>query len=402
MNQSNAASALSHLVCPECQRQFEADRLQTYCRDCQSPLLAVYDIQKLRQELTPGIVKGRQQGLWRWAELLPVRDPSNRLTLGEGDTPLLQAPRLAESLGLQKLFIKDEGINPTGTFKARGLAVAVARAMELGVRAFVIPTAGNAGGALASYAARGRCEAHVFMPQDAPTVNVEEVRAAGAELYLVHGLISDAAQAAAAAAKTAMEQGQDPWFDFSTFREPYRVEGKKTMGLELAEAFGWRLPHVIIYPTGGGTGLVGMWKAFDELEALGWIGPERPRMVSVQAAGCAPVVRAFETQAERIEPWENASTVAAGLRVPAVFADRLVLRVLHESQGNAVSVSDEEILKSQSQLARMEGIFAAPEGAATLAGLQKLIRQGWIKPDENVVLFNTGSGLKYIDHDATK
>ena len=402
MNKSNGASALSHLVCPECQGRFEADRLQTYCRDCQSPLLAVYDIQKLRQELTPGIVKGRQKGLWRWAELLPVRDPSNRLTLGEGDTPLLQAPRLAESLGLQKLFIKDEGINPTGTFKARGLAVAVARAMELGVRAFVIPTAGNAGGALASYAARGRCEAHVFMPQDAPRVNVEEVRAAGAELYLVHGLISDAAQAAAAAAKTAMEQGQDPWFDFSTFREPYRVEGKKTMGLELGEAFGWRLPHVIIYPTGGGTGLVGMWKAFDELEALGWIGPERPRMVSVQAAGCAPVVRAFETQAERIEPWENASTVAAGLRVPAVFADRLVLRVLHESQGNAVSVSDEEILKSQSQLAKMEGIFAAPEGAATLAGLQKLIRQGWIKPDENVVLFNTGSGLKYIDHDATK
>ena len=402
MNKSNGASALSHLVCPECQGRFEADRLQTYCRDCQSPLLAVYDIQKLRQELTPGIVKGRQQGLWRWAELLPVRDPSNRLTLGEGDTPLLQAPRLAESLGLQKLFIKDEGINPTGTFKARGLAVAVARAKELGVRAFVIPTAGNAGGALASYAARGRCEAHVFMPQDAPRVNVEEVRAAGAELYLVNGLISDAAQAATAAAKTAMEQGQDPWFDFSTFREPYRVEGKKTMGLELAEAFGWRLPHVIIYPTGGGTGLVGMWKAFDELEALGWIGPERPRMVSVQAAGCAPVVRAFETQAQRIEPWENASTVAAGLRVPAVFADRLVLRVLHESQGNAVSVSDEEILKSQSQLAQMEGIFAAPEGAATLAGLQKLIRQGWIKPDENVVLFNTGSGLKYIDHDATK
>ena len=402
MNKSNGASALSHLVCPECQGRFEADRLQTYCRDCQSPLLAVYDIQKLRQELTPGIVKGRQQGLWRWAELLPVRDPSNRLTLGEGDTPLLQAPRLAESLGLQKLFIKDEGINPTGTFKARGLAVAVARAMELGVRAFVIPTAGNAGGALASYAARGRCEAHVFMPQDAPTVNVEEVRAAGAELYLVHGLISDAARAAAAAAKTAMEQGQDPWFDFSTFREPYRVEGKKTMGLELAEAFGWRLPHVIIYPTGGGTGLVGMWKAFNELEALGWIGAERPRMVCVQAAGCAPVVRAFETQAQRIEPWENASTVAAGLRVPAVFADRLVLRVLHESQGNAVSVSDEEILKSQSQLAQMEGIFAAPEGAATLAGLQKLIRQGWIKPDENVVLFNTGSGLKYIDHDATK
>jgi threonine synthase len=396
MNQSNGASALSHLICPECQGRFEADRLQTYCRDCQSPLLAVYDVQKLRQELTPDIVKGRQPGLWRWAELLPVRDPSNRLTLGEGDTPLLQAPRLAESLGLQKLFVKDEGINPTGTFKARGLAVAVARAMELGVRAFVIPTAGNAGGALASYAARGRVEAHVFMPQDAPTVNVEEVRAAGAELYLVNGLISDAAQAATAAAKTAMEQGQGPWFDVSTFREPYRVEGKKTMGLELAEAFGWRLPHVIVYPTGGGTGLVGMWKAFDELEALGWIGPERPRMVSVQAEGCAPVVRAFETRAERIEPWDNASTLAAGLRVPAVFADRLVLKVLYESHGYAVSASDEEILKSQSQLAQMEGIFAAPEGAATLAGLQKLISQGWVKPDENVVLFNTGSGIKYI------
>lgn len=396
MNSSNASSALSQLVCPECQRQFEADRLQDYCRDCQSPLLAVYDIQRLRQELGPEAVKGRQRGIWRWAELLPVRDPANRITLGEGDTPLLQAPRLAETIGLQRLFIKDEGVNPTGTFKARGLAVAVARGRELGGRAFVIPTAGNAGGALASYAARARCEAHVFMPQEAPRVNIAEVRAAGADLQLVHGLINDAARAAAAAAEAAGEQGQDRWLDVSTFREPYRVEGKKTMGLELAEAFGWRLPDVIVYPTGGGTGLVGMWKAFDELEALGWIGPERPRMVSVQAEGCAPVVRAFESRAERIEPWENASTLAAGLRVPAVFADRLILNILYESQGKAVSVSDEEILESQSQLAQMEGIFAAPEGAATLAGLRKLIGLDWVKPHEKVVLFNTGSGIKYI------
>ena len=392
MKTPSKASALAHLVCPECNRQYDADRLQTYCHDCQSPLQAVYDLESLGHSLSPGEVKSRPRGLWRWSELLPVRDPTNHLTLGEGDTPLLPAPRLGNKLGLSKLYVKDESTNPTGTFKARGLAVAVARATELGVKAFVIPTAGNAGGALASYAARARCEAHVFMPRDAPKVNVAEVRAAGADLNLVNGLINDAGRAAAEAAKDS----HNPWFDVSTFKEPYRLEGKKTMGLELAESFQWQLPDVIIYPTGGGTGLVGMWKAFDELEELGWIGSPRPRMVSVQAEGCAPIVRAFESGARRAEPWEKAHTVAAGLRVPVVFADRLILRALYASQGIAIAVSDEEIIASQQQLASSEGIFAAPEGAATLAALKHLVQKGWVGDDERVVLFNTGTGLKYV------
>jgi threonine synthase len=396
MKTPNTTSSLSHLVCPECQRQFDADRLQTFCQQCQSPLLAAYDLEAVRRQIEPGEIQARPRGLWRWAELLPVRNPAHHLTLGEGDTPLLDVPRLGEELGLPNLFIKDESTNPTGTFKARGLAVAVARAIELGIRNFVIPTAGNAGGALANYAARGRCQAHVFMPQDAPRTNVKEVQAAGAQLHLVEGLISDAARAAAQAASAASDSGQETWFDVSTFKEPYRVEGKKTMGLEIAQDFGWRLPDVIVYPTGGGTGLVGMWKAFDELETLGWIGPARPRMVSVQAEGCAPVVRSFMAGDDRSSPWENAHTLAAGLRVPVVFADRLILNVLRKSQGTAVSVSDDEILASQCRLARRTGIFAAPEGAATLAGLEKLVEAGWVSQDEKVVLFNTGSGLKYI------
>ena len=383
-------SYLVELLCPECGGVFPADRLQTYCPTCQSPLLARYDLQALREALTPEDVARRPKGLWRWAELLPVRDPRYRFTLGEGDTPLLPAPRLAARLGLENLYIKEEAQNPTGTFKARGLAVAVARAVELGAKAFVIPTAGNAGGALAAYAARAGVSAHVFMPQDAPQVNQAEVQAAGASLTLVDGLISDAARLAAA---EAQKQG---WFDVSTFKEPYRVEGKKTMGLEIAEAFRWSLPDAIFYPTGGGTGLVGMWKAFAELEALGWIGPSRPRMISVQAEGCAPIVRAFRQGAERSQPWEDAHTVAAGLRVPRVFADRLILRVLRESKGLAVAVSDEEILAAQAEMARTEGVFPSPEGAATLAALRRLLAQGAVAPHERVVLFNTGSGLKYV------
>ncbi len=383
-------STLTHLQCSECGRVFDADRPQTFCPDCQSPLVARYDLQVAARTLTPEAVAARPRGLWRWHEILPVRDPAYRYTLGEGDTPLLPVPRLAQSLGLQHLWVKDESQNPTGTFKARGLVMAVSRAVELGLREFVIPTAGNAGGALAAYAARARARAHVFMPADAPEVNKVEVRAAGAHLVLVDGLISDAARLAMAEAE------RHGWWNVSTFKEPYRVEGKKVMGLEVAEAFGWHLPDVIIYPTGGGTGLVGMWKAFDELEALGWIGPERPRLVSVQAAGCAPVVRAFQEGAERARPWEHAHTLAAGLRVPGVFADRLILRALRETKGTAVAVSDEEILAAQSLLASQEGIFAAPEGAATLAGLQRLVRTGWLQPEARVVLFNTGSGLKYV------
>jgi threonine synthase len=296
---------------------------------------------------------------------------------------------------LANLFVKDEALNPTGTFKARGLAVAVARGVELGVQAFVIPTAGNAGAALAAYAGRAGVQAYVFMPQDAPLVNQTEVRTAGAGLRLVDGLIHDAARLAAAEAEAARLAGQD-WFDVSTFKEPYRVEGKKTMGLELAESFDWDLPDVIVYPTGGGTGLVGMWKAFEELHALGWIGEKRPRMVSVQAAGCAPIVRAFESGARRAAPWEQAHTLASGLRVPTVFADRLILQVLHQSGGAAVAVSDEEMIAAQRRLAHSEGIFAAPEGAATLAGLEHLQKQGWVQPGEKIVLLNTGSGLKYV------
>jgi threonine synthase len=300
--------------------------------------------------------------------------------------------RLAQEWGLKDLYLKDESFNPTDTFKARGLVMAVSKARELGVKSFVIPTAGNAGGALATYAARAGLEAHIFMPQDAPLINQEEVRALGAHLYLVEGLITDAGQ------KAAEETRKHDWFPVSTFKEPYRVEGKKTMGLELAEAFEWSLPDVIIYPTGGGTGLVGMWKAFAELEALGWIGSERPRMVSVQSSGCAPIVCAFEEDATRIQPWAlEAHTHAAGLRVPSVFADRLVLEALYESDGTAVAVSDQAIDEAQKELAAGEGIFACPEGAATLAGLKRLQESGWITADDQVVLFNTGSGLKYIE-----
>lgn len=389
-------STLLYLECPECGRRYEANRPQTICAECsasprgKSPLMARYDLEKASQLLTPQIVSARPRGLWRWAEILPVTDPAHRLTLGEGDSPLLEAPHLARTLGLARLYIKDESTNPTASFKARGLAVAVARAVELGITDFVIPTAGNAGGALAAYAARAQARAHVFMPKDAPVANQAEVKAFGAELVLVDGLISDAGRLAAEQAKI------HGWFDVSTFKEPYRVEGKKTMGLELAEHFGWELPEVVIYPTGGGTGLVGMWKAFAELEAMGWIGPKRPRMVSVQAAGCAPIVRAFEQGQDQAEPWQEAATIASGLRVPAPFADRQILRVLRESQGTALAVSDEDILQAQKQMATEEGIFAAPEGAATLAALEHLLQSGWIQKNERVVLFNTGSGLKYL------
>lgn len=383
-------SALTHLECPECGNKSNADRVQNFCADCLSPLLARYDLNMVAASINRTQITSRPRGLWRWSELLPVRKEKYRLTLGEGDTPLLPAPRLGKTLNLNHLFIKDESSNPTGSFKARGLCVAVARALELGCREFVIPTAGNAGGALAFYATRAGVEAHVFMPKDAPPANQREVRAAGADLQLVDGFISDAAQAAEKAAKGK------PWFDVSTFREPYRVEGKKTMGLELAESFDWQLPDVVIYPTGGGTGLVGMWKAFAELEALGWIGPERPRMVAVQADGCAPVVRAFQSGAQRTLTWQNAHTLAAGLRVPNVFADRLILRILRDSLGTALAVSDAEILEAQSEMARAEGVLPCPEGAATLAGLHHLVKNGWVQPDEKVVLFNTGTGLKYI------
>ncbi len=383
-------SGLISLECPECEQAHEAEDLQTICLACDSPLLARYDLARLAERLDRSEIAERPAGLWRWAELLPVRDPGFRYSLGEGDTPLLLAERLAAKLNLKSVYIKDEGANPTGTFKARGMSLAVSRAAELGARQFVVPTAGNAGGALAAYAARAGLSAHVIMPVDAPLVNQAEVRAAGADLQLVDGLIDLAGQLA------AQEARRHGWFNVSTLKEPYRLEGKKTMGLEIGEAFHWELPDVIIYPTGGGTGLLGMWKAFEELAELGWINGRRPRMVSVQSAGCAPIVRAWEVGHERAEKWPDAQTYASGLRVPKPYADRLILRCLRESRGTAVAVSDDEIRRAESEMSHLEGVLACPEGAATLAGLSRLVDLGWVGPEESVVLFNTGTGLKYL------
>lgn len=385
-------SYISHLECSGCGKEYSHNQLHTFCPSCQSPLLTIYKLAEARQHTDRDEISQRSKGMWRWTELLPVLEPENRIFLGEGDTPLLRVPRLGAELGLTNLYVKDESSNPTGSFKARGLSAAISKAKELGVQKVIIPTAGNAGGAMAAYAARAGLQAYIFMPKDTPYANIEESRMAGAEVILVDGLISDAAGLAGEKARA------EGWFDVSTFKEPYRVEGKKVMGYELAESFGWELPDVIIYPTGGGTGLVGMWKAFAELEALGWLkNTKRPRMVSVQADGCAPVVRAFESGASFCDFWLNAQTLASGLRVPKSFADHLILHDIYESQGTAVAVSDDAILQSQKRLARLEGIFAAPEGAATLTALEQLIQQRWVGPEERIILFNTGSGLKYLD-----
>ena len=386
-----SASFLSHLECSECKHTWPHRELQTVCPDCGAPLLARYDLTAARAKLDREEISAQPRGMWRWRELLPVLESDHEVTLGEGDSPLLPAPRLAGSLDLHNISIKDESRNPTLTFKARGMATAVSKAKELGVTEVVLPSAGNAGGAMAAYAARAEMRAHIYMPRDTPPAMIDECRASGAEVVLIDGLISDAA---ALSASIAHREG---WFDFSTFREPYRLEGKKIMGYELAEAFGWSLPAVIIYPTGGGTGLVGIWKAFSELAALGWLATShRPRLVSVQAEGCAPIVKAFHAGAAASEPWPNAHTVASGLRVPKSHADRQILRDLRESRGTAVAVSDAAILDSQSALATSEGLLAAPEGAATLAAAQLLARTGWLSKDEHVVLLNTGSGLKYL------
>ncbi len=388
-----AVSFLSNLECSGCGQEYSHEQIHTFCPACQSPLVAIYDLEAARQKVDRDQVIRRQKGMWRWRELLPVQNEENQISLGEGDTPLLLLPRIGKSLGLCNLYVKDESSNPTGSFKARGLAAAISKARELGIEKVIIPTAGNAGGAMAAYAARAGLRAHIFMPKDTPFANIEESRIAGAEVVLVDGLISEAAGMAGEKART------EGWFDLSTFKEPYRMEGKKIMGYELAEAFNWELPDVIIYPTGGGTGLVGMWKAFAELEELGWLkNTKRPRMVSVQAEGCAPVVKAFQAGASFCDFWLGAHTLASGLRVPKSFADHLILHDLYESNGIAVAVSDESILAAQHQLATQEGIFAAPEGAATLAALKELTKTGWLQPEEKIVLFNTGSGLKYLNY----
>ena len=354
------------------------------------PLFARYDLDALRGRFTPDSLVGRRADLWRYAEVLPVRDPACRVSLGEGFTPLVDFPRLAHRLGVGRLWIKDEGQNPTGSFKDRGLSLAVSRALELGADELAIPSAGNAAGSAAAYGAAAGLPVHVVVPLDTPAPILAEIRALGADLRLLDGLISDCG----AAVRERCER--DGWWDLSTLKEPYRVEGKKTMGYELFEQLGGRLPDAIVYPTGGGTGLIGMWKAFEEMEALGWIGAERPRMFAVQATGCAPMVRAWEEGREDAPTWENAATYAAGIRVPGAVGDFLILRALRESGGGAVAVPDRAMQEWVEALGAATGIFAAPEGGATVAAVPRLREMGMIGPHEEVVLFNTGSGLKYV------
>ncbi len=385
------ARFVSRLVCSRTGAALDPERLWNLS-PAGAPILVEYDLEAVRQAVTRAAIAARADGFWRWRELLPLYDESDVIDLGEGDTPLIPLPRLAAAAGGESttLLVKDEGRLPTGSFKARGLALAVAMARRFGARALAMPTNGNAGAALAAYAARAGLEAHVFCPADTPAINIREIAALGARVYRVEGLIDDCGRLVA---RHGSEQG---WFDVSTLKEPYRIEGKKTMGLELAQQMGWRLPDVIFYPTGGGTGLIGMWKAFQELKALGWLEDERlPRMVAVQAAGCAPIVRAFETGADRAERWNDAATVAAGIRVPAAIGDFLILRALRESGGFAIAVSDEAILAARKQAAAKEGVLLCPEGAATLAAWRKAIAAGLVSPDERVVLFNCATGLKY-------
>ncbi|HLF79531.1 MAG TPA: threonine synthase [Dehalococcoidia bacterium] len=381
-------SYLSHLECTNCGKTLSADELHTTCPDCGKVLYARYDLESARRGFDRAALASRPGGMWRWFELMPVRNEVNVVTLGEGGTPLLRAAGIEAATGAREVWVKEEGLNPTGSFKARGLSAAVSKAKELGVKRVAVPSAGNAASALAAYGAKAGMETWIFMPQDTPDAMKHEAQVYGAHVTLVDGLINDAGRIVR---ENTQAMG---WFDVSTLREPYRAEGKKTMGLELAEQLGWKLPEALIYPTGGGTGIVGMWKAFEELEALGWIGPERPKMISVQAEGCAPIVRAFEAGERFAETWVDAHTIAPGIRVPAAIADYLILDAIRESGGTAITVTDAEILESMHEMARLEGIFAAPEGAATYAAYKQLLASGFLAPDEGVVLFNTGAGLK--------
>ncbi len=382
-------SFLTHLKCSRCSAVHSAGELQNLC-SCGAPLLACYDLAGAVRTLTRESLRGRRRDLWRYQEVMPGSADA-AVTLGEGGTPLLPLKRLGERHGCPHLYLKDESFNPTGTFKARGMAAAVSQARALGARKLAVPTAGNAGGALAAYASRAGLEAYVLMPKDAPPANQLEVRAHGANLILVDGLIGDCGRL------LAERKQREGWFDVSTLKEPYRIEGKKTLGYELYEQLGGRLPDAIFYPTGGGVGLIGLWKAFNEMETLGWIGSERPKMISVQASGCAPIVRAFEQRKPESEPWKNAATIAAGLRVPKALGDFLVLDAIYRSGGAAVATEDDEILAGVRTLARLEGIFACPEGGAVIAALPKLLERGVLKGEDTMILFNTGTAMKYLD-----
>ena len=384
-------SFLTHLECTYCGKVFSSEEPHRLCDDCGKVLYPRYDISSARKSLKKEDLLYRSSNMWRYFEMMPIINESNIVTLGEGFTPILKTGRLGERIGADHVLVKDEGINPTASFKARGLSAAVSKAKELGIMRLSMPSAGNAAGAMTSYAARAGMEAYVYMPKDVPEANKKEVLITGGNLTLVDGLISDAG---VISRKKASELDL---FDISTLQEPYRVEGKKTMGYEIAEQLDWQLPEVIVYPTGGGTGIVGMWKAFQEMEELGWIDSFRPRMFAVQSEGCAPIVRAFDGGDEFAEPWQDASTIAAGIRVPSAIGDYLILDALRTSNGGAVTVSDNEILNMMELVASLEGLFICPEGAATAVALEKLVAEGTVSKGERALLLNTGSGLKYLD-----
>jgi len=384
-------SYLSNLECTYCGEIFSADEPMRLCEKCGKVLYPRYDIEEASKYFTKDVLSARSPNMWRYFEMLPIREVSNIVSLGEGFTPIFETSALGKKIGSEALFMKDEGLNPTASFKARGLSAAVSKAKELGLKKLTMPSAGNAAGAMTSYAARAGLDAFVFMPQDAPDANQKEVSVTGGNLHLIDGLISDAG---VISREKAAKEGL---FDISTLQEPYRVEGKKTMGYEIAEQSGWELPDNIIYPTGGGTGIVGMWKAFQEMEDLGWISSKRPKMFVVQAENCAPIVRAFQNGDEFAEPWQNASTMASGIRVPSAIGDYLILNAVRQSGGSALTVSDEEMSDMTNVVGSLEGFFVCPEGAATACGAQKLIQEGSIDPQEKTLLLNTGSGLKYLD-----
>ena len=387
----NGMSYVLHLECSRCSQSWPKTELLNLCPDCQSPLLVRYRLDELRGVFTKDLLVGRVASMWRYLEVMPVETRSDVVTLGEGFTPLLEMPFLEKEYDVRKLFTKDESVNPTGSFKARGLSAAVTMARKLGATKLCIPSAGNAGGALGAYASRAGLESYVFIPDDTPQANVVETEFLSTEVHLVEGVITDAGKA------MARRKEKENWFDVSTLKEPYRIEGKKTMGYEIAEQLGWELPDVIFYPTGGGTGLIGMWKAFEEMSALGWIGPHRPRMVAVQSEGCAPMVKAFEENQTSAEPWKDPQTFAAGIRVPGAVGDFLILEAIRQSGGTAVAVSDSDTYAAIEELAKGEGLLYCPEGAAFWAAFKRLRESGWIRPDDSVVVFNTGAGQKYTD-----
>jgi threonine synthase len=387
--------SVTHLECSVCSKTYEAGKPWNLC-ECGGPLLVRYDLAHLRANWSRDSLATAPTSMWRYAPVLPVRHEASIISLGEGLTPILQARRTGARIGATDLLIKDEGLNPTGSFKARGLSCAVSMCVELGLKRLAIPSAGNAASALAAYAAAAGIEANIFMPQDVPQSNFIECMSYGARVTLVNGLISDCGRI------VGERKQQEGWFEISTLKEPYRIEGKKTMGYEVAEQLGWELPDAIFYPTGGGVGMIGMWKAFAEMEALGWIDSKRPKMIAVQAEGCQPIVRAFNEGAEVSRFWDGATTVAAGLRVPKPLGDRLTLQAVRESGGTAIAVSDEALVDAGIRLASEEGIFAAPEGAACIAAAERLISEGFLKASERIVIYNTGSGLKYLEAYSTR